>query len=472
MSNSRDESLNAPSPQLAEGAEDRLRELDEADCCAATRAALRAIILGGSDIDCYKINVIRIARERGVSVRECLRAFLFATELGILDLNYDVYCPSCRGNTEYTKHLMGLRGGGHCDFCTIDFGLDYLEQVEVTFTVNPNIRQLAIEQFSNRDDSGAGMHLCEILEREERKPTADEWFEPGESKSFTADLTEPSGYVFYLPGYHRTSAVISVSGEPREEVETLKVRVDASGGLDPERIAIRPGPVEFVVDFHYPRGFPLLVMARTLPKNWLSAAYVTSQQDFRDLFAGEFLAPGVSFSIRNTTLMFTDIRKSTELFEELGDSAAYALVQDHFQVMADIIRTREGGIVKTIGDAVMASFPVNRDAVAAACEIQRSFVGCPIKGRHIEVKIGLHRGPTIAVTSNRNLDFFGRTVNIAARVQGKSGANELLVSDAVIDDPEVRTLLENERAATDTFTTSLKGIGDEFRLHSIVPGAA
>lgn len=109
----------------------------------------------------------------------------------------------------------------------------------------------------------------------------------------------------------------------------------------------------------------------------MSAAYVTSQQDFRDLFAGEYLSPNASFAVRSLTFMFTDITGSTQMYEVLGDARAYAIVQEHFRLMTDVIREESGGIVKTIGDAVMAVFPVNVDAVRAAVRIQRAFATSP-----------------------------------------------------------------------------------------------
>ena len=454
-------------PQLTPVLNERFRDFQTADCDARVRAEIERIVREGSDIDCYKINAARIAGTCGVSVREALRAFLFATQLGILDLNYDTYCPSCSGNTEYARHLMGLRSRGSCDLCSIEFENGFLDQVEVTFTVNPNVRGVTVPDFWERDFDGKVAYFKQIVQREGRVPVLSSWFQPGEQKTIDGRLDDPAGYIYYLASNHLAGGLIEISGEPTEELRTVALTVNEDGSVTPNRLELAPGPIAFAVDYRYHKRWPVLTMRRGLPNNWVSAAYVTSQQDFRDLFAGEFLAPGVSFAIRNTTLMFTDIKQSTELFEELGDSAAYALIQDHFRVMADIIRNHQGGIVKTIGDAVMAAFPVNRDAVAAACDIQQAFSQAPIKNRFIAVKIGLHRGAAIAVTSNRNLDYFGRTVNIAARVQGKSAANQVLLSDAVIDDPQVQELLAARPVTRESFTTGLKGLGDSFRLHAV-----
>ena len=79
--------------------------------------------------------------------------------------------------------------------------------------------------------------------------------------------------------------------------------------------------------------------------------------------------------------------------------------------------------MKTIGDAVMAVFPRPEAAVQAALEMQQK-IGAFNRAHHIEpplvIKLGVHQGPMIAINANNRLDYFGRTVNIAARVQGEA----------------------------------------------------
>jgi class 3 adenylate cyclase len=190
-------------------------------------------------------------------------------------------------------------------------------------------------------------------------------------------------------------------------------------------------------------------------------------QDFRDLFATEYLAPNLDFAVRSVTLMFTDIRGSTEMYERMGDAAAYAVVQQHFALMTEVIRRHSGGIVKTIGDAVMAAFGQNQDAVRASLEIRAGFAAADRPLGQVEVKLGLHRGPTIAVTSNRMLDYFGRTVNLAARVQGRSGPREILMTDEVAGDPDVVAELARRGLSPRTSEVNLKGIAAPIRVHSL-----
>jgi class 3 adenylate cyclase len=162
------------------------------------------------------------------------------------------------------------------------------------------------------------------------------------------------------------------------------------------------------------------------------------------------------------------------LYDTIGDSPAYARVRDHFDVMKAIIAQQHGALVKTIGDAVMAVFPSAEDAVEAALAIQREFVaGQVARGDPaLHVKLGLHRGPCIAVNANELLDYFGSTVNIAARVQNESIGGDIVVTPEILGDPGVRNILARESPQIETFERTLKGFAQAFTLSRLwVPGA-
>jgi len=444
---------------LAQG----LAELEASAAHPKAVAEIRRLLERGSDFDCYKVNAFRIAEATGLPRREALRAFLFATRIGLFDLAWDIHCPACSGIPEFYKHLIGLRNAAHCGLCKLDWDVDLEDQVEVTFTPNPAVRPVAYTDFAERDFAGQLAFFNEVLPREGRDFTIGGTILLGDVKSF-AGAFEPGDYTVWVPPHLDLAARVRVvEGGPRH----VDVVVAADGRIDPPEFALAPGRAEIAVTSRYPTINGFLVRPVGQVRNWVSAAYVTSQQDFRDLFAGEFLSPDASFAIRNVTLMFTDIKGSTELYEALGDARAYARVQEHFRVMTEVIREHDGGIVKTIGDAVMAAFPSNESAVRAAIEVQRRFKreGDVLGG--IEVKIGLHRGPAIAVTSNRSLDYFGRTVNVAARVQGESRAGEVLLSDDVLRDQGVVDWLASQGIRPLASEVHLKGVASTVRIHAL-----
>ncbi len=429
---------------------------------------LRALIENADDIDCYKVNAFRVAAEIGVSRPASLRALLFATRLGLFDLNWDVRCPSCTGTPDFHRHLMQLQRSAHCGLCNLNWEVEFDEQVEVTFTVNPDVRKLDVRDFRLLVFPENIAYFNTINGREKRLPHARVMCDPHTNATLEMALL-PGQYRYEIPGYPDVGGNIFVSDGPSVLDQRAAIAVSADGSIDVRTLKFAPGIVKVSIAFGFGQHWPLLVQRVEAPTNWVSAAYVTSQQDFRDLFSGEFLAPGLSFAMRSITLMFTDIRGSTEMYETLGDGSAYALVQEHFKLMSDAIREHEGAIVKTIGDAVMAAFPLNANAVRAALAIQSGFTAHAGRLKGIEVKIGLHRGPTIAVTSNRALDYFGRTVNVAARVQGEARPRQVLLSEAVLSDPAVRTLLDERGIAIEPFEAHLKGVAKPMSLGSVSP---
>jgi class 3 adenylate cyclase len=80
-------------------------------------------------------------------------------------------------------------------------------------------------------------------------------------------------------------------------------------------------------------------------------------------------------------------------------------------------------------------------------------------GQGIVVKVGVHRGPCIAVTLNERLDYFGRTVNAAARIQGMSQGGDVVMSQSCAEEPDVRREVAASGWEARAFEASLRGIG-------------
>jgi len=174
-----------------------------------------------------------------------------------------------------------------------------------------------------------------------------------------------------------------------------------------------------------------------------TAAEVTALQLFRDLFSTEALRPGDQISVGQMTILFTDLRNSTRLYREIGDSVAFGTVMNHFDVLREEIAREGGSIVKTLGDAVMAVFTRPAPALRAILASQWRLANPPASARPLMLKAGVHTGPCIAVTLNERLDYFGSNVNIAARLEPLSDGTDCVISDDVRRDPEVADLLED-----------------------------
>jgi class 3 adenylate cyclase len=243
----------------------------------------------------------------------------------------------------------------------------------------------------------------------------------------------------------------------------------------PEALVYPPG--ELVLELVNATSSPALVQLETTA--WDSAAataaQVTSLQEFRDLFSSEVLAPGQEVGVRTVALLFSDLRGSTSLYEGVGDAPAFGRVNRHFAFLRATIAEHRGAVVKTIGDAVMGAFARLEDALRAGVEIQRRLPAwCAAQGIEpaFQLRVGVHAGPAIAVNANERLDYFGRTVNLAARVERASAGGDVVLLREVFDEPEAGRALAGLDVAIELFRANLRGIGDSVALVRLRPAPA
>ena len=93
--------------------------------------------------------------------------------------------------------------------------------------------------------------------------------------------------------------------------------------------------------------------------------------------------------------------------------------------------------------------------------MQELLASPPDGGMPLALKAGLHTGPCIAVTLNDRLDYFGSTVNMAARLEGLSSGLDVILSQNSFEDPKVQDLFRSEGYSAERFDMSLKGFEDD-----------
>jgi class 3 adenylate cyclase len=235
---------------------------------------------------------------------------------------------------------------------------------------------------------------------------------------------------------------------------------------------LRPGPLRLSLDNRTDvRTLPSLwiaghtlhdLMARRRP--FLTAKRLLTNQTFRDIYRTDTLDVDQGLKITSLTFLFTDLKGSTELYERVGDIVAYDLVRQHFRVLHEIVASEAGAVVKTIGDAVMATFPTPDRALAAALRMRDSVRDLK---KDLLIKIGIHEGPCLAVTLNDRLDYFGQTVNIAARVQSLASSRAIYATKSVMDNPQVAQLVARSELKPAAQHAALRGVADRMTVYQI-----
>jgi class 3 adenylate cyclase len=205
-----------------------------------------------------------------------------------------------------------------------------------------------------------------------------------------------------------------------------------------------------------------------MPAEYVSGLECLNNETFRELFGDDVLSTQESLAVETVTFLFTDIKGSTQMYSDLGDARSYEIVREHFKILFAAVERHGGIVVKTIGDAVMASFLRPADALQAASEAQHAFAGRSWeKAGYLSIKMGIHTGSAIVVNLNNAVDYFGNTVNLAARVQGSVEDHAIRFTRRVLEDPAVNAALRARRARLKHRVMTFKGISGEVDVYTL-----
>jgi class 3 adenylate cyclase len=434
----RPEVLMLPPPPLGEPAEQRLRHQRDSlltrGLPAACVDALIDWVRNGDDPDLHRIQIRERARVWSLSEHDLLRVALHATRAGLLTLSWDTVCPHCRGVRDEKPALAQLPAHSHCEACRTDFATDTAESVEVTFRVHPSVRDIPEQLYCSA--------------------------EPAKKEHIRVQRTLPPGG--------------RVAIEPRLSPGRYTVWRDHDGGwyldvgdggassvawaLHPEGTVITASPdatIELANEAAEPGTFT--IERATWSDHALRAGHLLSFQEFRDLFSEEYIGADVRLGVGEQTLLFTDVVGSTAFYATRGDPAAFVEIKRHFDEVFAIVGKNRGAVIKTIGDAVMATFGSPVDAVRASHQIHDAFhpgrTDTPIR-----LRISLNTGPCIAVRLNANADFFGGTVNVAAKLQALAEGYQIAMSDATYHAPGVANYLTEQAAGLEALSYTSKAL--------------
>lgn len=405
---------------------------------------LRDMIETADDLSLARLRSHALADYWGFPRRAVLEVCLWATRGGVLDLQWDLLCPHCRGAIESSNTLTGIKSQLYCESCNIDFNVSFDNSVELTFRPNLAIRQVHAQNFC----VGGPQMTPHIV--------AQQFLAPGDERELQLQL-EAGRYRLRspeLPG--EQFLVIEPDGETQ-----VTLRAGEQGWPEMERCVSTQPTLRFKNATQHDQ---LFILERTAWSDQAAtAAEVTALQVFRDLFSNEALRPGEQISVGSLTVLFTDLKGSTQLYREIGDAPAFGAVMSHFDVLRAAIAEEDGAMVKTIGDAVMAVFRRPAGALRSILEAQRKLSAPPQGMRPLLLKVGIHYGPCIAVTLNGRLDYFGCTVNMAARLEGLSTGGDVVISSTVHADPEVAEMIDETvgRLTAQPFKVMLKGFDEE-----------
>ena len=289
-------------------------------------------------------------------------------------------------------------------------------------------------------------------------------------------LQLPSEFIIIFEPVTHSALFLDVKGEPTGERRDISMVFNKAHSPTATQV-MQPGPLRLSLDNRSDtRVLPSVWIAADplhdllgSRKPFLTARRLLSNQTFRDLYHTDTLDIDQRLKITSLTFLFTDLRSSTELYERVGDLVAFELVRSHFRVLLDIVAEESGAVIKTIGDAVMATFLSPDKAVNAALRMREGMrlFNAAHGSSDLSLKIGLHEGPCLAVLLNERQDFFGQTVNVASRVQGAANSTAILATGAIVHNTAAAELLERSGIEPVPRPTVLRGLAEAVTLYEI-----
>jgi class 3 adenylate cyclase len=436
------------------------------------------------DYALFRANPYRFATETGIDPQEAVDLFLHANKVGLFKMEWQVICPACGDAVESFGALEHVHTHYVCRPCQEVCEANLDDYIQVSFTIAPQVREisfhqpenLAIKDFYFKYHFSRTGHLGKDgpLFRDVLQKLLMEVFylAPGETRTVVGSLD--TGAYFGFDMIHNLGFMIPLQGESVKDPQQITIRVKDDAHLT-SHSAVAPGPIRFTITNETKSRASLMLIC--FPPNYKNSVLVFdpfltgkslfNNQTFRNLYPNATLGEKGGIGVKDLTLLFTDLKGSTAMYDRIGDLKAFSLVQQHFERLTKSIQTNRGAVVKTIGDAVMASFDQPTDAVKAAASMLKEIEEFNIEQGSTEIilKIGIHRGTSIAVTLNDRLDYFGQSVNIAARVQGLAGAEEIYLTKNVYQTPGIKELLEDFYVTLET--ANLKGIQKAMQVYRV-----
>jgi class 3 adenylate cyclase len=449
--------------------------------------AVEELVWHAPDDALCRVNALDFAGRAKLDEERVIAGLLHATRLGLFDLLWNILCPSCGGVIDTNATLKTVtRPEYRCAFCAAGYEPILDEVVEVTFTVNPRLRKIAAHHpetlplldyyrqifWSSGIDLPPHATLAKVME----EVTLENVELPPGDKAILS-LALPLGLAIVFDPVTHCAQFIEAKGEITRERQSLTMLLDRSAA-PPAMAALRPGPLRLNIENREnTRALPGVWIAGAeleqllcRRKPFLTAKRLLTNQTFRDIYHADTLDVEQRLKITSLTFLFTDLKSSTELYEHVGDLVAYDLVRAHFRVLTEIVGNEAGAVVKTIGDAVMATFPTPNRAVAASLRMREAMRRLNEERKrddNLLLKIGIHEGPCLAVMLNERQDYFGQTVNIASRVQHLASSQAIYATGAVVGHEATAQLLAKAGVLPVPQRQTLRSIGDNLAVYEI-----
>jgi class 3 adenylate cyclase len=446
-------------------------------------------IRNASDSQLFRINPIAFGAFCGLSEQEAIDLFIHSAKVGLFDFSYNLLCLACGGVTHSHYQLDEINNDDfYCAVCNMHLPTAIDDQVEVSFTISASIKKLDLNPSDNLENYLTYHFSANIEKAPELLSTRNNlikgyiFIEPDKYEIIT--LNGEAHRSFQLASIEKNSSCfIHFDKQGKELAGSLEINIHPKG-IAPGELHVAEGVYSIRINNLTKFGVGIVLIAPDIEKimavlekhpnvikPFFTAKMLLNNQRFRELFRIQQLSENLNLNVQNLTIVFTDLKGSTDMFDKAGDMYAHKIIQEHFKVLTDSVRKYSGAVIKTMGDAIMASFSSPLEGFMAALDMLQAInqLNHKIKDSHYKlgIKIGINSGPALAVLADERLDYFGQSVNIAARVQALANEGEIWITDSVFQTSNINHYILEQGYSYQKHYARLKGVGQETTVYKI-----
>jgi class 3 adenylate cyclase/tRNA A-37 threonylcarbamoyl transferase component Bud32 len=405
----------------------RFDQLEERGIASPLVAKLRDYLLHAAPQEIAKIRPLALSEHLGVKTQELIQACLLATDLGLLQMEWDILCPTCRVSAETKGTLKELTAHTNCEACAIDFQSDLANSVELVFRVHQDLIDTRLGKYC----IGGPSHTPHVV--------AQVRCEPQERIELSMTLSVGE-YLLRGPNWAGTIPLKVVAQGAPTRLE-LEITQQTTSKLVP---TLRAGQ-QVLIMANQTELPQILRLERTIARqNVITATQAMALPGFRELFPGEILDQGQLISAENVTLLATRVANIDDCYTKHGDRATFSMIQQQLKLLQETTQHHRGDVVKVVGEGLLAVFGDVQAGVQAAFQVVQQISAIP-ELQHLQLVVGVHRGPAIVTTVNQRLDYFGAAAR-QVQVLPQLIRQGIVLSESVYTDPLVQDFLHTQAA--------------------------
>jgi eukaryotic-like serine/threonine-protein kinase len=417
-----------PSPALAKTViqkfEARQDDLERASVDQQCADALLQFLQESPAAELARIRPQVIARRLKLPVQPFVEACIRACHVGLLELHWDILCPTCRVSSGIADTLAAIDRHTHCEACDLDFEVDFGNAIELIFRVHPDLRQAELKTYC----IGGPEHAPHVI--------AQARLAPGEALELDLAL-DAGSYLLRGPQLPYTIPLSATNGGGTAcGLVVLSERFDAA-----HVPILQSGRQLLTLDNRYQK--PLLVrVERTIPRiDVITAADASRIPLFRELFPNEILRREQLTNFASSTMLAVRITDPDRAFETWGDVGAFQRIRDRLAQIRHTIEIEGGHVVRELENQILAAFSQTAKALKVAVSIADRPGQEAGVSDEIPVRAALHRGTAMAMSIDGRTDYIGRAVSATLALLDRPGGKNIVFSAELQNDSEVQSAL-------------------------------